>query len=101
MTQIAITAAVAIAVPALVDILAGKTVTSLLVLGLVVAGFSAALLSGLGGGWRDGMRNSSTLMVALRAGLGLTLFHIGFDGVESAGGDIWPRCSSAPSRRFF
>ncbi|MBB6413853.1 EamA family transporter [Mesorhizobium sangaii] len=89
MTQVApLTAAVAIAVPAFVDILAGKAVTGPLVLGLVAAGFSAAFLSGLVGGWRDGLRNRSTLMVALGAGLGLALFYIGLDRVEVAGGGI-------------
>ncbi|MET2831118.1 EamA family transporter [Mesorhizobium shangrilense] len=89
MTQVApITAAIAIAVPALVDILAGKAVTGPLVLGLVAASFSAALLSGLVGGWRDGMRNRSTLIVALGAGLGLALFYIGLDRVEANGGGI-------------
>lgn len=87
MTQVApITAVVAITVPAFVDILTGKAMTGHLLLGLGAAGLSAALLSGLNGGWRDSMRNRSVIIVAIGAGLGLALFYIGLDRVDAAGG---------------
>ncbi|MFB9981348.1 EamA family transporter [Mesorhizobium kowhaii] len=90
MTEVApITAIVAIAVPAFVDVLAGKAVTAQLVGGLVTAGLSAALLSGLTGDWSKSMRNRATLLVAIGSGLGLALFYIGLDKVGAAGGGIW------------
>lgn len=90
MTQVApITAIVAIALPALVDVLNGKAVTAPLVLGLAAASLSAALLSGLGGGWRETLRDRAVLAAALASGLGLALFYIGLDRAEAAGGGIW------------
>ncbi|MCV3243358.1 putative membrane protein [Mesorhizobium robiniae] len=90
MTQVApVTAVVAIAVPALVDILTGKALTGHLLLGLGAAGLSAALLSGLSGGLYKSIRNPSVIIVAIGAGLGLALFYIGLDRVDAAGGGIW------------
>lgn len=90
MTQVApVTAVVAIAVPALVDILTGKALTGHLLLGLGAAGLSAALLSGLSGGLYKSIRNRSVIIVAIGAGLGLALFYIGLDRVDAAGGGIW------------
>lgn len=88
MTEVApITAIVAIAVPAVVDILTGKVVTGHFILGLAVAGLSAILLSRIGGG-RALVWNRSVALVAVGAGLGLALFYIGLDQVVSAGGGI-------------
>lgn len=90
MTEIApISAIVAIVVPAVVDILTGKAVTARLVLGLVSAGVSATLLSGLSAGWRDSIRNHSLIVIAIAAGLGLALFYIGLDRVDAARGGAW------------
>jgi drug/metabolite transporter (DMT)-like permease len=90
MTEIApITAVVAIAVPAVVDILVGKAVTAHLVLGLASAGLSATLLSGPSGSWRDSIRNHSVVAVAIGAGFGLALFYIGLNRVAAAGGGAW------------
>lgn len=89
MTQVApTTAVVAIAVPALVDILMGKAVTGHLILGLGAAGLSAALLSGLSGDWRESLGHRTVIIVAVGAGLGFSLFYIGLDRVEAAQGGV-------------
>jgi drug/metabolite transporter (DMT)-like permease len=90
MTEIApITAVVAIAVPAVIDILTGKAMTAHLVMGLASTGLSAALLAGPSGGWRKSIRNHSLVVIAIGAGLGLALFYIGLDRVDAAGGGTW------------
>ncbi|MDR2219478.1 MAG: DMT family transporter [Methylobacillus sp.] len=88
MTEVApITAIVAIAIPAVVDIVLGKTVTLTLILGLVLACASAALLSGLSGRGSK-PRDRSSLLIAIGAGASLAVFYIGLDQISAANAGV-------------
>lgn len=83
-----ITAIVAIAVPAGVDLASGRAPTAALLLGLALAGLSAALLGGLDARWRRAAADRRATASAVLAGLGFAAFYIALDRLAQGRGRI-------------
>ncbi|MGO1118888.1 EamA family transporter [Rhodovibrionaceae bacterium A322] len=89
MTSVApITAAVAIAIPALVDAVTGTPLSALTIAGLVATIVSVVLLSGVAGQKKSRAIPKQVLALALGAGTCLAFFYIGLERVEEAGGGL-------------
>jgi len=91
MLQVApITAVIAIAFPAIVDLMTGSAGGAHLIVGLIAATLSSVLLGSSSGTEPNRSKaGAATVLMALTAGLGFAFFYIGLHRVNAGGEGVW------------